>query len=131
MHAHLVSVPMSPGEALDRLSIFEVKLTKIPFEDARHAVVQTQLAILRSSLDRFLADTRCAAVYGNMVGVNARLWDVEDSVRDATRKGDDKAFAKYARLVPKLNGERSNLKTRLDEIVGCDLAEVKLYSADV
>ena len=126
MSSQLVSVPMSPGEALDRLSIMEVKTTRIP-QGPGLDVVMTQMTILRSALDRFLADTRCAAIYGSMVGVNAKLWDVEDAVRSAMRTGDEPSFARSAKLVPILNGERSNLKTRLDNVVGCGLAEVKQY----
>ena len=90
-------------------------------------VVLTQMTVLRSALDRFLADARCASIYGGMVAVNGKLWDVEDAVRVAMRLGDDAAFARAAKLVPALNGERSDLKSRLDSVVGCGLAEVKQY----
>ena len=126
MRAQLVNIPMSPGEALDRLSIMEVKSVRIP-QGPRLDVVLTQMTVLRSALDRFLADARCASIYDDMVTVNGKLWDVEDAVRMAMRLGDDASFARSAKLVPILNGERSDLKTRLDGVVGCGLAEVKMY----
>lgn len=119
---------MSPGEAADRLSILGVKAARVECDRAR-ATARAQLELLRDRLGFLLRDEACAAAYAGLVAVNERLWDVENGVRRALAAGDERAFAARAADVPRLNAERSELKARLDGLLGCALAEVKEYRA--
>jgi hypothetical protein len=120
-------VRMSAGEALDRLSIFEVKCKKLP-EGEKRATTQKAFEDLAARLKPLFARDELTNVYLHLVEANEHLWNTEDAVRDAIREGDDEAFAKHAKNVPAQNGERSSLKAVVDELCGSDYAEMKQYA---
>lgn len=120
-------VRMSAGEALDRLSIFEVKISKLP-PGEKQAVTLRSYEDLWKRLQPLFERDELTNVYLRLVEANEKLWDTEDAVRDAIREGDDEAFAKHAKNVPAQNGERSSLKAVVDELCGSDYAEMKQYA---
>lgn len=120
-------VRMSAGEALDRLSIFEVKCNKLP-EGEKRAAAQKAFDDLAARIKPLFARDELTNVYLHLVEVNMKLWKTEDGVRTAIREGDDAAFAEHARNVPAQNGERSALKAVIDELCGSAFAEVKEYA---
>jgi hypothetical protein len=121
-----VYVKLSPGEALDRLSILQVKDARLCGE--KRAASRPAYHCLLRQLEPMLENEDLAALYAQLVDVNGRLWDTEDGVRTAMRRGDDAGFAAHARNVPRQNGERSALKAAIDGLCGCERAEVKDYA---
>jgi len=76
---------------------------------------------------------RCAETV-QLLGVNRRLWDVEDEIREVMVMLEDtvsdvslERFEIAARKVPELNDERSRLKQQLNVKFDSDLQEVKSY----
>ena len=128
-HSDGFFVRMSAGEALDRLSIFEVKCNKLP-EGEKRASAQKAFEDLAARLKPLFAHDELTNVYLHLVDINMKLWTTEDGVRKAIREGDDAAFARHARNVPSQNGERSSLKAVVDEICGSEYAEVKEYEPE-
>lgn len=120
------SVTMSAGEALDRLSILQVKDARLRGE--KRAASKPSYDHLLHHLEPVFKHEELAALYAQLVEVNGRLWDTEDGVRTAMRDGDDAAFMVHAKNVPRQNGERSALKAAIDSLCDCARTEVKEYA---
>ena len=64
-----------------------------------------------------------------LLAVNARLWTIEDDIRDKERaKTFDEEFVRLARAVYIENDERAAIKRRLNVKLGSSLVEEKSYS---
>ena len=124
-----VTIPISVGELLDKITILEIKAERIG-DPAKLANVRTELealARLRRELD--LAGQDLEALVLELGQVNRRLWDVEDRLRELERAEDFGAeFVRLARSVYLENDHRARLKRRLNELTGSALVEEKSYS---
>ena len=62
--------------------------------------------------------------------VNAKLWDVEDAIRECEARGDfGENFIELARAVYRLNDERARLKKAINLASGSRLVEEKSYKS--
>jgi hypothetical protein len=62
--------------------------------------------------------------------VNAKLWDIEDAIRDCDARGDfGDAFIEHARAIYRLNDERSRIKKAINFASGSRLIEEKSYKS--
>ena len=124
-----VTIPISVGELLDKITILEIKAERIG-DPAKLANVRTELealARLRRELD--LAGQDLEALVLELGQVNRRLWDVEDRLRELEQAKDFGAeFVRLARSVYRENDHRARLKRRLNELTGSALVEEKSYS---
>lgn len=130
-----VTVPISVGELLDKITILEIKAERIA-DPAKLANIRVELEALdrlRRGLPLERPGIRRAeieALVAELGQVNRRLWEVEDLLRDCERVQDFGAeFIRLARAVYKENDLRARLKRRLNEETGSALVEEKSYSA--
>lgn len=123
-----ISVPISPGELLDKITILRIKSARM--QDA------AKLANVRRELELLERTWRTALPGGIDVGaeeqaleaVNAKLWDVEDLLRDLeAEKRFDAKFIELARAVYFTNDERAAIKKRINIKLGSALVEEKSY----
>lgn len=120
-------LPVAGGEALDKLSILAIKLDRIT-DQAKLGNVRKERKKLWEKLPRTFADGNMAPIYQGLVGVNTKLWDVEDAVRACEKNQDfGERFVELARSVYKLNDERARLKRQASLVWGSDLIEEKSY----
>lgn len=121
-------VPISWGELIDKITILEIKQVNISAPVA--------LANINKELD-YLSDI-VANSYGvgervidfkkRLLDVNARLWKVEDDIRDKELKQEfDTIFIELARRVYMLNDDRAKLKKSINQTLGSELVEEKSY----
>ena len=68
------------------------------------------------------SETNIDEEWAGLRGVNTRLWDIEDEIRDKER-----AFIRLARAVYVTNDERAALKKRINTKLGSTLVEEKSY----
>ena len=124
-----ISVPISVGELLDKITILEIKAERIP-DPAKLANVRTELDALAGLRDGLgLEGTGIEPLVVELGQVNRRLWDVEDRLRVLERAQDFGAeFIRLARAVYRENDHRAHLKRRLNELTGSALIEEKSYS---
>ena len=124
-----VTVPISVGELLDKITILEIKKERIG-DPAKLANVRNELeALARLSRGLGLAGPELEALVLELGQVNRRLWDVEDRLRELERAEDFGAeFVRLARSVYLENDHRARLKRRLNELTGSALVEEKSYS---
>jgi len=120
-------VPTSWGELLDKITILEIKVTKLPTAAAR-ANAEKELALLREIGASALADPQTTALAAKLKGLNEQLWDIEDRIREHERaKNFDDAFIALARAVYQTNDERGRIKREINQVLGSGLIEEKSY----
>jgi hypothetical protein len=122
-------VPVSWGELIDKLTILELKREKIHAPQAAGHVIR-ELEVLSAIVRDGPDEPRLTALTAELRTINARLWQVEDRLREKDACGEfDGEFITLARAVYQLNGERSERKRRINELLDSDLIEEKLYAA--
>jgi len=122
-----ILVPISVGELMDKITILEIKSERIENPIQLKNIVH-ELEALRAvrlgDIDRTMLDKLSA----ELKRVNAKLWDIEDAIRDCDARGDfGNAFVEFARAVYRLNDERSRLKKAINLASGSRLVEEKSY----
>jgi hypothetical protein len=131
-----VTVPISIGELLDKITILEIKAERIA-DRRKLAHVEAELALLverRQALGLAASGTAGGAeierLTAELGAVNRRLWDVEERLRALEQRSDfGKTFVTLARSVYRENDRRAELKRRLNELTGSELVEEKSYSS--
>jgi hypothetical protein len=120
-------VPISWGELIDKITILEIKVERLPSESAR-ANAAKELGLLREIAGPVLAGSEAKALVARLKALNEALWEIEDGIRDHERSGNfDSAFIELARSVYKRNDERGSVKRELNLALDSDLIEEKSY----
>ena len=118
-------VPISWGELLDKISILEIKVARLPAAEARTNAGR-ELAMLREIASPAL--TQIAPLAAQLKTLNETLWDVEDRIRDHERAGDfGEDFIALARAVYQTNDRRGAVKRQINLALGSALIEEKGY----
>ena len=124
-----ISIPVAPGELIDKLTILAIKDARIDDAEKR-ANVQREFALLDAVRQSAVPDTEeIRGLTDALRAVNETLWDVEDRLRDMERAGTfDSAFVEDARLVYKTNDRRAALKREINLALGSEIVEEKSYA---
>jgi hypothetical protein len=122
-----VSVDVSAGELIDRITILQIKARRLP--RARRSDVRRELAAARSTRDRLILSSRkLTNLTRALEAVNRRLWDVEEALRTCERTGRfGPRFVELARAVYKTNDRRAALKRQVDRMLGSEIREQKSH----
>jgi hypothetical protein len=124
-----ITVPVSPGELLDKITILRIKSARMR-DASKLANVRTEL----EALERIWNASPYAAVdvasdVSALLAVNERLWTIEDDIRDKERAQTfDGEFVRLARAVYIENDERAAIKRKLNVKLGSSLIEEKSYA---
>jgi len=123
----MVSIPVSIGEMIDKLSILQVKKTKIS-DELKLEFVNKEFEILHNLSSVYLNDIEIESLYHQLVQINTSLWDVEDKLRVIeTEKRFEGEFISLARKVYFTNDDRFRLKNEINLITSSEIREVKDY----
>jgi hypothetical protein len=124
-----ISVPVSPGELLDKVTILRIKSKRMG-DAAKLANVRIELKVLEETwAASAYAKADIAADVHALLEVNERLWAIEDDIRDKERaKAFDAEFVRLARAVYFENDERAAIKRRINVKLGSTIVEEKSYS---
>jgi hypothetical protein len=117
-----ISLPVSIGEALDKLTILDIKIEKI--SDERKADCQKEYDILDSSLK--LYREKHSYYYKLLREINLEIWNLQD-----TFHGKDVSAEEAGRLCKKIleeNDRRFRVKAKLNAICSSNLREQKGYA---
>jgi len=123
-----ILVPVSPGELLDKITILRIKSARM--DDAAKLVnVRHELGLLEGTWRTAVpAGVDLAAEERALAAVNAKLWDVEDRLREQEgARRFDQDFIELARAVYINNDERAAIKKRINLALGSLLVEEKSY----
>ena len=123
-----LSVPVSFGELIDKITILEIKTMHIR-DAAKLANVRTELDLLNATWHAHPAShTDIADERARLKTVNQTLWDVEDQIRLKEKaQAFDAEFIELARAVYFRNDERAAFKRAINLRLGSQLVEEKSY----
>ena len=123
-----ILVPISPGELLDKITILRIKSARMK-DAAKLANVRRELELLEQTWRTSVPDgVDLSADEKALEAVNARLWDIEDDIREHEAQGTfAKAFVELARAVYFNNDERAAIKKRINTRLGSAIVEEKSY----
>lgn len=123
----MVSIPVSVGELIDKLSILQVKREKIT-DLKKLSYVNEEFEKLHSKSIEFLNVKEIESLYYELVFTNSALWDIEDKLRLLETSSDfGDTFIELARKVYFTNDERFILKDKINQLTLSQLREVKDY----
>jgi len=124
-----ILVPTAPGELVDKLTILRIKAERIA-DPAKLANVRHEQAALKATADAALpAGAELTRLWDALYRINARLWVIEDDIRDCERAGDfGPAFIALARAVYVTNDERAAVKKAINLHLGSTIVEEKSYA---
>ena len=124
-----ILVEVAPGELIDKIVILEIKSERIRNTN-QLANVANELGALRAVRLGDVDRARLDALSAELKRVNARLWDVEDAIRECDARADfGTDFVELARAVYRLNDERARLKKAINVLSGSRLVEEKSYKS--
>ena len=123
----MVSVPVSIGEMIDKLSILQVKKNNVKDEN-KLVFIKKEFELLYNFSSEYLSNLETESIYHRLVEVNSNLWDVEDKLRvmEKEQRFDDE-FISLARKVYFTNDERFRLKNKINLITDSEIREIKDY----
>ena len=119
---------ISAGELFDKISILEIKIDKIKNKSYLNEI-NKEYKSLKESLNSNIKETeKTQQFYKEIKEVNLKLWKIEDDIRICEKNKDfGKNFVELARAVYITNDERSKIKSRINELLGSNIVEIKQY----
>jgi hypothetical protein len=123
-----ISIEISPGELLDRMTILAIKLKRLS-DPAKRSSVAAELARLESVRAASLEmDDSVERLFRELETINDEIWTLTDEVylRKA-RGGDDPRLIAACLEAFALNADRSKVKHKIDLRFGAANREIKNY----
>ncbi len=124
-----ISVPVSPGELLDKITILEIKAERIT-DEAKLQNVKVELALLIQTWGQSSVDHDAVlSLRQTLKEINQTLWDIEDRIRvKEAKKEFDQEFVDLARSVYVQNDQRAAAKKEINVLLGSRIVEEKSYA---
>ena len=125
-----ILVPTAPGELIDKITILQIKTERMT-DPAKIDNVRHELDILGATLRTELpASPELSGLGDELKQINLQLWDIEDEIRECERRKDfGDRFIQLARSVYFTNDRRSEVKRKINLLLGSRIIEEKSYSA--
>ena len=123
-----ISVPVSFGELLDKISILQIKSERMT-DEAKLANVRNELTALENTwMAHPAASKEIARLRSDLKAVNERLWVIEDDIRLKEKaQAFDEEFIRLARSVYFENDIRARVKKDINLALGSAYVEEKSY----
>lgn len=124
-----ISVEVSTGEFLDKITILEIKSERIQ-DPAKLTNIHKELEILQKTwADSPASQTDISALLAELKSINESLWEIEDRIRiKESAAAFDNEFIELARSVYIINDKRADVKRQLNQALGSNLMEEKSYA---
>jgi hypothetical protein len=123
----MISIPISVGELLDKLSILHIKKDKIQDSD-KVKKVKIEYDLLYKISEPFLGIKEFFNLYDDLIKTNSELWEIEDKLRIFEKqKLFNQEFIELARAVYYTNDERFEIKNKINVISNSEIQEQKSY----
>jgi hypothetical protein len=116
-----ITIPVSVGELLDKISILEIKSM---FTDDEYVLKELEeLNQIKNTLTQYTLEYEI-----RLKKVNETLWKIEDKIRQKEQKQEfDDEFIELARSVYINNDERARIKRQINEKTNSTYREIKTY----
>jgi hypothetical protein len=122
-----IDIKIGIGEALDRVSILEIKLDSIA-DEVKLDNIKKEYKYLMGVLLPVEELEGTKLLYDSLYEVNSSLWEVEDKLRELEKKNEfGVEFIELARSVYRLNDERALIKKKINQLYNSEFVEEKSY----
>jgi hypothetical protein len=118
-----MKIEVSIGEAIDKLSILELKITKINNED-KIKEIQKEINALHNC---YIYKQDFSFLYKLLIYVNETIWDMTDKIK--TIKITDNQFSYISNQIFEFNQKRFRIKNWFNLITSSNIKEQKSYSS--
>ena len=115
-----IELPVSMGEALDKLTILDIKMKKIT--DERKTDVEKEFLLLNSQLNEYKNKYRF--FYNILMNINENIWDMQDLFRESNNPEEQNILC---RKIIRENDNRFRVKKKINTISMSNLKEQKGY----
>jgi len=123
----MITIPVSIGELLDKLSILHIKKQRIHNSEKLEKVNQ-EYELLHKASKPFLGDKDFFNLYDDLITTNSKLWDIEDQIRVFEKNQNfNEEFIELARAVYYTNDERFEIKNKINLLSNSEIQEQKSY----
>lgn len=116
-----IELPVSMGEALDKLTILDIKIKKI--KDDRRFDVEKEYDLLNSKLIEH--KNKHIFYYNILLSINESIWDMQDQFRDSNNPKEQNNLCIQ---IIKENDNRFRVKKKINNISNSSLKEQKGYN---
>ena len=118
-----ISIPVSLGEVVDKLTILEIKSEKM--SDNKLKNINKEMLAITNTISKLDIDSD---LISKVKEVNLELWEIEDKIRlKESLSQFDKDFISLARSVYIKNDLRASLKREINIKYNSDIIEEKSY----
>lgn len=123
-----ISIPVSLGELVDKITILEIKANKIS-DSKKLKNINNELEALLLVLVKINKDEKVFKdLYSELKKVNQELWEIEDKIRNLEKnKVFNGEFIEVARSVYIKNDKRFDLKNKINDLFDSEYKEEKSY----
>ena len=123
-----VYIEASVGELLDKITILEIKKDKVT-DEKNLKMINKEYLLLKDSMNKVLKSNKeILNLTKELKEVNLKLWEIEDNKRLAEKnKKFDDSFIELSRNVYKFNDLRAKIKSKINELSGSNIKEIKQY----
>ena len=124
-----IQIETSAGELVDKITILEIKKEKVSDQKSLE-IIDKEYSSLRDSMKKNLKiNDEIKRLWDQLKEVNLKLWEIEDGKRLAEKnKKFDEKFIELARNVYKYNDLRAEIKSKINQLSGSDIKEIKQYT---
>tara|TARA_B100001123_G_C15090897_1_gene939608 strand:- start:626 stop:1015 length:390 start_codon:yes stop_codon:yes gene_type:complete len=124
-----IQIETSAGELVDKITILEIKKEKVSDQKSLE-IIDKEYSSLRDSMKKNLKiNDEIKRLWDQLKEVNLKLWEIEDGKRLAEKnKKFDEKFIELARNVYKCNDLRAEIKSKINQLSGSDIKEIKQYT---
>ena len=121
---NVLNLPVSVGEALDKLTILDIKLDMI--EDSRRDDVEIEYNILYKKLEEHIDKNK--KYYNMLKKTNLYIWNLMDLLRDSVNV-DDVEYTKLCKDTIIANDVRFRIKNKINILSNSHIKEQKGYKS--
>lgn len=124
----MITIEVSYGELFDKITILEIKKTKLKNLDDVTKVTH-ELNLLTNTLAKSNIQSHIISkLFEELKKVNLQLWEIEDKIREKEKHSlFDDEFIALARSVYKTNDKRSKIKKEININLKSEVFEIKSY----
>ena len=120
---------ISAGELLDKISILEIKLSKMKNHVLLNEVRKEYEILNETKSKNINFSEKINILYNDLKETNKKLWEIENEIRLCEKNSDFKEkFIQVSRDIYFANDKRSKIKLEINKILGSNIKEVKQYT---
>ena len=123
-----IQIETSAGELIDKITILEIKKKKVLDKKSLDIINKEYSSLIESMKKNLKVNEEIKDLWHQLREINNTLWDIEDGKRLAEKnKKFDEKFIELSRNVYKFNDQRAKIKSKINDLTGSNIKEVKQY----